>query len=251
VMRTSLLPSLLGAARHAKRHGEPNAQVFTMGSLFLAGDKGALPVEKLAFAAVLSGEHTQHLSKPRALDVYDITGIADGIVQRITRKKATLVRFDAPPKHLHPRGAARIEIDGVRVGQLGPLHPEVLEHFELAHAMVIEFDAEALFACASKTPQFHAIPKFPASPRDLAVVVSDRLPAAEVEAIIRETAGPMAESVHVFDRFSGASIPKDHVSLAFHVIYRSADRTLKDEEVDKVHTSVVAAVSQKFGAALR
>jgi phenylalanyl-tRNA synthetase beta chain len=72
-----------------------------------------------------------------------------------------------------------------------------------------------------------------------------------VESAVRAAAGDLAEDVHLFDRFTGGAIPADHASLAFRVVYRRADRTLTDAEVDAQHAKVVSEVTARFGATLR
>jgi phenylalanyl-tRNA synthetase beta chain len=163
-----------------------------------------------------------------------------------------LAGADARPKHLHPRGAAWIEVEGKRVGALGPLHPSVLDAFDLDDgAVVVEVDLRALEELGARPATFSPLPRFPASTRDLAVVVEDRIPAGDVERAVREVAGDLAEHVALFDRFTGGSVPAGHTSLALHVVYRAADRTLTDAEVDQRHAQVVAEVGKRFGARLR
>jgi phenylalanyl-tRNA synthetase beta chain len=100
-------------------------------------------------------------------------------------------------------------------------------------------------------PRFAPIPRFPASTRDVALVVHDDVPAGEVLDAVRVAAGALAEQISLFDRFAGGPVPKDHTSLAFRVIYRAEGRTLTDAEVDAQHAQVIAAVAQRFGATLR
>jgi phenylalanyl-tRNA synthetase beta chain len=109
----------------------------------------------------------------------------------------------------------------------------------------------ALLQLGTALPAFREIPRFPPSRRDLALVLADNVPAGEVLAAIRGAAGPLAEQVELFDRFVGGSIPKDHASLAFRVVYRAADRTLTDAEVDERHAQVVSEMQRRFGAQLR
>ena len=73
----------------------------------------------------------------------------------------------------------------------------------------------------------------------------------EVEAVVRQAAGPLAEGVELFDRFVGGAIAQGSSSLAFHVVYRAGDRTLTDAEVDAAHANVVKEVGERFGATLR
>src|SRR6185312_16546472 len=107
----------------------------------------------------------------------------------------------------------------------GPLHPDIVQAYDLEPStFVIELDAAALAELGAQRPQFREIPRFPASRRDLALVVADTVPAGEILAAIRGAAGPLAEHVELFDRFVGGSVPKDHSSLAFRVVYRAEDR---------------------------
>ena len=143
-------------------------------------------------------------------------------------------------------------MDGTRVGALGPLHPDAAEAFELGDAvMLVELDLVALDALGTRPPTFAAMPRFPASSRDLAVVLKDGIAAGDVQAAVRAVAGDLAENVSLFDRFTGGAVPAGHVSLAVHVVYRAADRTLTDAEVDQRHALVVAEVEKRFGGQLR
>jgi phenylalanyl-tRNA synthetase beta chain len=256
VMRTSLLPGLLEAASHARRHGLPEARLFTIGSKYLPGGKehDGLPEERLSFAAILSGARPAYLHKPEPYDVWDAKAYAEGLVARVTRRAAEVRRSEPEtrPSYLHPRGAALIAVAGQVVGSFGPLHPDIIQASDLdPSTLVLELDAALLAELGTLRPAFRDIPRFPPSRRDLALVVSDDVPAGDVLAAIRGVAGPLAEHVELFDRFVGGSIPKDHASLAFRVVYRAEDRTLTDVEVDQRHTEVVTEMQRRFAATLR
>ncbi len=256
VMRTTLLPGLLAALSHARRHGERDVRIFTVGSAFLGGDgERALPEERLGFAALLAGEREPYLGKPEAIDVWDGKGLAEGFVARMSRgAKVTVRRFDAGrlPPHLHPRGAVEILADGLAVGTVGPLHPDVVERFDLgAGAIVVEVDLAAVLARPAPTTRYAPIPRFPASTRDLALIVHDDTSAGEVLVAVQEAAGALAREVRLFDRFVGGAVPEGHRSLAFHVVYRADDHTLTDAEVDAQHAKAIAEVGRRFGATLR
>ena len=147
VMRTSLLPALLAALGSARRHGERDVRMFTMGPLFLEGTKGGLPDERLSFAAVLAGDRPGHLARPEPIDVWDAKGLAQGLVVRLARREARIVALGEAdrPKHLHPRGAAAIFVNDARVGALGPVHPDMVDALDLGgDAMIVEIDVLAL-----------------------------------------------------------------------------------------------------------
>jgi phenylalanyl-tRNA synthetase beta chain len=257
VMRTSVLPGLLEAVANARRHGERDVRQFTIGPVFLAarptGD--GLPDEQLRIGVVLAGDRPGWLEKPKPLDVWDAKGFASSIVQRLAGTSVSVEvipasREEAPP-HLHPRGAAFVHADGRRIGSFGSLHPDAVEALGLdGEVLVAELDLEP-FVVGPQLPQYTAIPRFPASTRDVALIVKDDIRAGEVEGAVKTAAGPFAERVKLFDRFVGGQIPSGFSSLAFHVVYRAADRTLTDAEVDTAHANVIRAASERFGATLR
>ncbi len=254
VLRTTLLVGLLDAVQNARRHGERDVREFTVGPVFLASS-GAdrLPNERLRVAFALAGDRPAWLERAKPLDVWDAKGYATEIARRVSGKVVDVVPVPGAqaPKHLHPRGAAHVLVAGERVGVFGPLHPDVVDALELdGEVLVFEMELDP-FAAGAAPPAFSQIPRFPASARDVALVVKDGIPAGEVEAAVRAAAGPLAEAVRLFDRFVGGQVPSGHASLAFRVVYRSADRTLTDAEVDAAHANVVATASSRFGATLR
>ncbi len=244
VMRTCLCPGLLEALSRSRRHGERNVRLFTTGSIYL--HEG----ERASFAAVLAGDRDAWLSKPQAVDVWDAKGLAEGFVHRMIGRTPSVRPEPAP--HLHPRGSGAIFVQDTRIGALGPLHPDVISAMDTgADVMLVEIDLAALASLGDPKPRYAPIPRFPSATRDIAVVVKETVPAGEVQAAVREAAGPLAERVFIFDRFTGGSVPAGSLSLALRVVYRSPDRTLTDAEVDASHAKVVLELDKRFGATLR
>jgi phenylalanyl-tRNA synthetase beta chain len=243
-MRTSLRPGLLEAVSRARRHGERNVQLFTTGAIY------SKDAERLSFAAVLAGDREAWLAKPQPMSVWDAKGLAEGLVRRLAGQP-TSVRW-ANIDHLHPRGAAEVVVGERVIGALGPLHPDIADAMDTGpDVMVLEIDLDALASIGKRAPHYAAIPRFPAIARDIAVVVKETVPAGEVLEAARASAGPLAEHASIFDRFTGGSVPAGSVSLALRLVYRSAERTLTDAEVDAAHANVVTALDKRFGATLR
>lgn len=264
VMRTTLLPGLLEALGKARRRGETNIRLFTTGVRFMPRTEatGLLPDEAPSFAAVIAGLRDATLQKPAEIDVFDAKGIAVEIVERATRRVATVAHQpkDRRAPYLHPRGAGDVLVEGAVVGAFGLLHPDVIDALDLGGpCVVVELDVGALERMGIKQPKFQLVPVLPAATRDIALNVPDDVPAGAVEQAIREAAGELCESVELFDLFRGGAVPAGYRSLAFHVVYRDpkaatdpdAARTLTDEEVDKRHAAVVESVRTKYGAVLR
>lgn len=264
VMRTSLVPGLLETIARARRHGERSARLFTLASIFLPGAPGdPLPEERPSFASVCTGAREIHLGKPEEIDVFDAKGIATEMAKRVSGHDDVRVEAFAPsdvPILLHPRAAARLMIGSEQVGRFGMLHPDLVEFYDLASSTaVVEIDLAALRRIGKLVPRYRPIPRLPAASRDIALVVHDDTGAGAVQAVIRDAAGELCESVELFDVFRGQGIPQDHRSLAFHVIYRDPKaatdpenaRTLTDEEVDRRHAEVVKTARERMGAQLR
>jgi phenylalanyl-tRNA synthetase beta chain len=264
VMRTSMLTGLLDCVRRAWRAGETEVRLFSIGNVFSPGpDPRGLPRETPTFTAVLAGSRATYLAKPEKFDVYDGKSIAVEVVERVSGRTASVRGQELAKRapHLHPRGAADIAVDGVRLGQFGPVHPDVLKAWdlELAGVVVVEIDLSELARVKRPGVRYAPVPRLPAATRDVALVVREAVSAGDVERVIRDAAGELCESVEVFDVFRGGSLPAGHRSLAFHVVYRdprastapSEARTLTDREVDERHAAVVAKANAELGATLR
>jgi phenylalanyl-tRNA synthetase beta chain len=281
VMRTSLLPGLFEATARAQRHGEPTVRLFEVGTVFLVPntaqrsaaaeqarpahteDRGVIPDERPCFAALLAGERPVHLDKPQPLDLYDAKAIALGMIERLTGKTAqisVLPEGDPRAHYLHPRGRARLELEGRDLGVFGAVHPSTLDSFDLTGpALLVELDLTAVEAVGHAVAKYRPIPRLPAATRDVALEVPSQITSAEIERVLLENGGELCESVALFDLFEGGSVKAGHRSLAFHVVYRDPKaardpenaRTLTDQEVDTQHQKLVQAVTEKFGAQLR
>ncbi|MEI7894598.1 MAG: phenylalanine--tRNA ligase subunit beta, partial [Myxococcales bacterium] len=213
VMRTSLLPGLLDAVGGARRRGERDVRFFSVGARFLKAG-GRLPEERLSFAAVMAGDRAAYLAKPEAVDVWDAKGLALGVLERLLGQDVVVHRRVGVdrPAWLHPRGAAEIEVGGTLLGHFGPVHPDTCEAFELGgDVQAVELDLARVEALGRPTRRYVAVPRFPASARDLALVVRDDVTAGDVERVVCEAAGPLAEAVGLFDRFIGGAVPAGHV----------------------------------------
>jgi phenylalanyl-tRNA synthetase beta chain len=279
VLRTSLLPGLLEALGRARRRGESAVRLFSVGAIFLPpstersataerlrprldDDVAALPVETPRFAAVLGGPRSSYLRKPEDVGVFDAKGLAVELCERILGQSVSVRHSPDSPttRHLHPRGAAEILVGSRVVGQFGPLHPDVVDAFDLGDSLqVVEIDLAVVEELGKTTPRYRPIPKLPAIVRDVSFELPESLPAGSVTELIRQAAGELCESVELFDLFTGAAVPKDKRALAFRLVYRDpkartdpdAAKTLTDAEVDARQAAVVSAIKQRFGAELR
>ena len=254
VLRTSLLPGLLDALAHARRHGQSHVRMQTCGPTFHArqgvAPEGA-PLERCMWSALIAGGAPGHLAKARAFDVWDMKGIADGMARRIAGRTLDVLS-EALPASLHPRGGAWLKIDEVTVGWMGPLHPDVLEAWDVEGAVfVVEFDVQKLSSANKGHARYVPPAKFPGSERDMALLVADTVRAGNVCDVVRNHAGPLCTGVMVFDKFTGEALGAGNMSLGIRVVYKHAERTLTDKEVDEAHATALAGARAAFGAEQR
>jgi phenylalanyl-tRNA synthetase beta chain len=154
---------------------------------------------------------------------------------------------------LHPARAAAISLEGSRVGYLGELHPREAMRLELgAPCAVYELDLTKLISYGFTPRETIEIPpRFPAVRRDVALVLERDLPVEMVVRTVKEAASPLLESVEVFDVYEGQGIASGRKSVALACRYRAKDRTLTDEEVNRVHSAVVEQARTRLAAELR
>ena len=147
-----------------------------------------------------------------------------------------------------PGWAPSCPLAGSEIGVVGELHPATLQVFDLdGRAVAFDLDADALLAAAGER-KARELPRFPAVDRDLAVVVSEELPAAALLASIAAAGGDLLESVTAFDEYRSAQLGEGMKSIAFALTFRSPERTLTDSEVDSLMASIRKRLETEYEA---
>ena len=152
----------------------------------------------------------------------------------------------------HPGRCAELLVGEAVVGHAGELHPKVCRAFGVpARTSVAELDLDALLDRAVLAPAAPDLSTYPVAKEDVALVVAADLPAEELAATLREGAGPLCESVRLFDVYTGPQVGEGHRSLAFALRFRAPDRTLTEKETAAARESAVALAAQRHGAQQR
>jgi phenylalanyl-tRNA synthetase beta chain len=184
------------------------------------------------------------------LDFYDVKGMVD----------ALCAAFHVEPRYtpsrepyLHPGRTAEVRLGTQRLGVVGELHPALAEQLDLEGKSIVvaELDFEPLLR--ARQPYLMAVTpsRFPPADRDIAVIVDEDTPHAELDASIRAAGQPLLESVRLFDIYRGGPIASGRKSMAYALRYRAADRTLSDDEVVAAHARVEEAVKSQFRGEIR
>lgn len=251
VLRTTLLPSLGEALKRNLNRRQTEVRLFELGRVFWPTVEGELPQEPRHAAGLLTGTvGAGWWGGERKVDFFDAKGIVELALDGLGIRGASF--RPAERAGFHPGRCAEVLVDGRAVGLVAELHPAVQAALDAPERVaVFELNLELLLAAGTEAVAFRALPRFPAIRRDLAVILPAGIPAEAVRASIAECAGPLLESVQVFDVYSGANLPAGRRSLAFALSFRSAERTLTDAEVEGVVATVVGRLAEAFGAELR
>ena len=249
VLRTTLLPGLLGNAQHNRNHQIDTIALFEMGSVFTRNGEQKEPERVTGILAGQIGDGVY--SNPyREPDFYDIKGLVEGILEACGILDYTLQKTDAPT--FHPGRNAAVFLDDRQLGTFGEAHPEALENYDLPYkAYLFDFNMEALVDAAIFAKRFEPIPIYPTVERDLAIVVDAEVLSNLPTELIYATGGEWVKSVRLFDVYEGEQVPEGKKSLAYAITYHSATETLTDKAVNALHDKVVKRLNQELGAELR
>ncbi|MET9348584.1 phenylalanine--tRNA ligase subunit beta [Streptomyces termitum] len=276
-LRTTLLPGLLAALRRNDSRGSHDLALFETGLVFrpeggpkvavrlpvdrrptdeeIAGVDAALPRQPRHAAVVLAGAREQAgwWGKGRPSDWADAIQAA-----RLIAAEAGAELIISADQHApwHPGRCAafHVEVDGVvtLAGHGGELHPRVVKALGLpARSCAMELDLDVLEAASEGPVKAPRISSFPVATQDVALVVDERVPSAEVERYLTEGAGELLESIRLFDVYTGDQVGAGKKSLAYALRFRAADRTLTVEEATAARDAAVALAAEHTGAALR
>ncbi len=255
-LRHSVMASVIDTAERNARN-RARLALFEIGPVFLHGEEPGLPEEKKHLAIVLAGQREisgWQAADTAAMDFFDLKGVLEELLNGL---RLPDVHFEAG-RHpaFHPGKCARIMVGGKQVGSFGELHPQVRSRYDWpatfkAPVLAADVDIDALYPLIPALFQTTDTPTFPPVLEDLAIVVDEKAPAAEIAKLIKQTGGKLLTDVRLFDLFRSEQIGAGKKSLAYSLTYQAPDRTLKDEEVKQLRGKIIRRLEQELGAKLR
>jgi phenylalanyl-tRNA synthetase beta chain len=247
-LRPNLRANLLAVLYANRRHEDGGIRLFELGRVYLPRQKD-LPEETEVLCGILSGprlEKSWH-SGGELLDFFDAKGVIEGLLTQLGVEASFEQDSD---ESLHPSKQAALVIAGNRLGVIGELHPKVTQAFEICDTVCLfEINLTALVPFSVGHKMYHTIPRFPATVRDLALVVDTGITHQKVQNIIRSF--PLVSEINIFDVYSGEQVPPGKKSLAYRLTFQSPSHTLTDKEVNKVQQQILNKLSSELGATLR
>jgi phenylalanyl-tRNA synthetase beta chain len=249
VLRGSLWPGLLNAARQNLAHQRGRFKLFELGPQFEAEGPGVRQTAVLAGLAMGSRAPEHWDGAGPEVDFYDVKGDIEALLQ--LTGAAEEFRFEtATHPALSPGRTARIVRNAVPVGWLGALHPDVQGRLDLKrNAVVFALQVAATFAAS--VPASRGYSKFPSIRRDLAIVVEANVSAATVVDCARAAAGELLQHVIVFDVYRGSGVDSSRKSIGLGLILQDDSRTLTDADADRTMHSVTLRLERELGATIR
>ena len=247
VMRPLLLPGLLDVARRNAAYDRAGASYFESAHVYRMA--GPLDAAQGSPDGAVPASERHHVAALVAGDFFAAKGVLQALLD------AVRVPFEVEPGErpfLHPgRSASVIAGDEKKIGWIGELHPLVAREWDLPGGSAFEIDADALAEIvATQTPGYRSVSTFPAVIQDIAVVVTEATPAADVEGLVREAGGELLERLRLFDVYRGEQVGESSKSLALRLEFRAPDRTLTDEEVTDLRGRIENALTE-IGGKLR
>jgi phenylalanyl-tRNA synthetase beta chain len=255
-LRPTLIPGLVDAVAHNRRHGRDNVRLFEIGTRFAAA--GETRAVALAWTGSVAPVHWSAGGRP--VDFFDVKGI----VEALSRALDVPLRFEpATEPFMVPGQTAAIlcaggVTNGSTVGLAGQIAPDVADARGLSpkdRLYVAELNLDLLDqARVVSSDATRSLPRHPFVVRDLSIVVSDTLPAeiirGTIQAAGREAPAPLT-AVAFFDRYQGKGVPEGAVSISVRLTFQAADRTLTDAEVQQSVEKILAALVSEHHAVQR
>lgn len=240
IMRTTAIPSIMDCMERNYARDNKEVGLFEIAKVF--NEEGnELPHEKNNLIIAMMGN----------VDFYNLKGIIENLMKGIGIDKAEFVR-EAKNPSFHIGRCAKLLVRRKDAGVFGEIHPMVADNYGIeGRVYVAEIDLEVLYAAAKLDRKYKQLPKFPASTRDIAMLIADEIEVAQIENVIKRSGKELIESIKLFDVYKGKQIPDGMKSVAYSITYRDSNRTLKDEEVNRVHSNIVKALEEKLKAELR
>ena len=255
-MRRSLLPGLLQSVAYNEAHGTANVHLYEIGTLFHGRENASLPRETQSVAGVLAGSWTDQTwnNAVDKLRFFAGKGIVEELLEQLRVPK---VRFRVAEGEgydfLQPGRAAEVLSGGTVLGWVGEIHPEAREAMDIDQIVVaFELDLDKLIKGAHNQENYHEFSPFPAVQHDLAIVVPDEVTCEDLLQRITSAGGKLLESVRLFDVYRDPiRVGVGKKSMAFSLTYRSDDRTLTSDEVERAHGKIVTKLCKATGGEVR
>ena len=247
VMRASLLPGLLETLSYNINQGSENIKIFEIGSVFRKANSNKVDEREVVGGLISGIEGKDNWSgSNKEMDFFDLKGNIETVLpdsSKFTFKKGQV-------SYLHPGKTAFLYKAQTLVGYIGTVNPKLLDKFDIK-SEVNFFEIDINEISSNRSLKFKKFSRYPLAQRDLSFVVNEDAASSTITAAIASKAGSDLKAANLFDVYVGKGIAKGKKSLTYSLSWQSKNRTLTDDEVDKIMGKIVSFLSKKFNAKLR
>lgn len=249
-MRPTLLYSLIKNAKDNMNRNVSNIRFFEVSRTFEKAEE--LAKEDIKVGIILAGENDKTLWNPKPVhyDFYDLKGIMEEIFSKLKFQSFSIKR--SVQTEFHPGRSADVFVGKEYIGSFGEIHPDVLENFGLNKktVLVAEFNIELIKKYINKPFVYQGIVKYPAVPRDLALVMNENILVGDVLKTI-EKIDKKVEKVELFDIYQGIGVEPGKKSVAISILLRDNSKTLEEKEINDIIDKILAKMKKDYMAELR
>ena len=243
IMRTTSLNGMLTSLATNYNRRNKNVRLYELGNIYLPKSLPLteLPEERMQFTLGMYGDG----------DFFSMKGVVEEFFEKIGLHKKETYDPNAGKPYLHPGRQANIIYDGVVVGYLGEVHPDVADTYGIGtKAYVAVLDMPEITKRATFDRKYTGIAKFPAVTRDISMVMPKEILVGQVEEVIEKKGGAYLESYALFDLYEGAQIKEGYKSVAYSIVFRAKDKTLEEAEILQAMEKILAGL-EELGIELR
>jgi len=249
-MRPTLLYSLIKNAKDNMNRNVSNIRFFEVSRTFEKAEE--LAKEDIKVGIILAGENDKTLWNPKPVhyDFYDLKGIVEEIFSKLKFQNFSIKR--SVQTEFHPGRSADVFVGKEYIGSFGEIHPDVLENFGLNKktVLVAEFNIELIKKYINKPFVYQGIVKYPAVPRDLALVMNENILVGDILKTI-EKIDKKVEKVELFDIYQGIGVEPGKKSVAISILLRDDSKTLEEKEINDIIDKILAKMKKDYMAELR
>ncbi len=244
IMRTSTVNGMLNSLSNNISRRTEEIGLFEIGGIYLANE---LPLKDMP-----KEEKVLTIGMYGNTDFYNLKGIVDELFKSVGILDKVTYTPESEIEYMHPGRCANIMYDGEKIGQIGEVHPVVANNYSITKRSYIgEINITKIYDIAILERVYKPLPKFPASKRDIAMLVKDDVLVMDIENAIKEKGGKILESIQLFDIYKGDQIEEGYKSIAYNLVFRDSEKTLTDSEINEVMERILKNLKNKVSAELR
>ena len=244
IMRTLSLNGMLTSLATNFNRRNKSARLYELGNIYLPKTLPLteLPEERMQFTLGMYGEDA---------DFFTMKGVVEEFFGKAGMDKRVIYDPSIDCTFLHPGRKAAIIYDGIKLGFLGEIHPEVADNYGIgARTYVAVIDMPEVEKLATFDRKYEGIAKFPVVTRDISMVCPKSMMVSEIEDVIISKGGQYFESMELFDVYEGDQITKGFKSVAYSIAFRAKDRTLSDSDINEAMERIYKEL-ERIGIELR